>query len=56
MDHLLLVFAYVLGSPGEEQITEGIRTELVHLIALINQEVPEKVQAAGLGKYLLPGA
>ena len=56
MDHLLLVFAYVLGSPGEEQITEGIRTELIHLIALINQEVPEKVQAAGLGKYLHPGA
>jgi hypothetical protein len=56
MDRLLLVFAYVLDSSGEEQITEGIRTELIHLIALINQEVPVKVQAAGLGKYLIPGA
>jgi hypothetical protein len=56
MDRLLPVFTYVLDSPGEEQITEGIRTELIHLIALINQEVPEKVQAAGLGKYLVPAA
>ena len=55
MDRLLSVFTFVLDSPGEEQITEGIRTELIHLLALINQEVPEKVQAAGLGKYL-PGA
>jgi hypothetical protein len=56
MDRLLPVFTQVLDSPGEEQITEEIRTELIHLIALINQEVPEKVQAAGLGKYLLAGA
>ena len=56
MDRLLPVFTHVLDSPGEEQITEDIRTELIHLIALINQEVPEKVQAAGLGKYFLPGA
>lgn len=56
MDRLLPVFTHVLDSPGEEQITEDIRTELIHLIALINQEVPEKVQAAGLGKYVLPGA
>jgi importin-4 len=52
MDRLLPVFTHVLDSPGEEQVTEEIRTELIHLIALINQEVPEKVQAAGLGKYL----
>ena len=56
MDRLLLVFTHVLDSSGEEQITEDIRTELIHLIALINQEVPEKVQAAGLGRYILPGA
>lgn len=56
MDRLLPVFAYVLDSAGEAQINEGTRTELIHLIALINQEVPEKVQAAGLEKYLRPGA
>jgi hypothetical protein len=56
MDRLLPVFAHVLNSPGEEQITEEIRTELIHLIALINREVPEKVQAAGLGRYFIPGA
>lgn len=56
MDRLLPVFTHVLDSSGEEQITESIRTELIHLIALINQEVPEKVQAAGLGRYILPGA
>jgi len=55
-DRLLPVFTSVLDSSGEEQITEDIRTELVHLIALINQEVPEKVQAAGLGRYILSGA
>jgi len=49
----LPVFTHVLGSSGEEQITEDIRTELIHLITLINQEVPEKVQAAGLGTYIL---
>ena len=53
MDRLLPVFTQVLDSPGEEQITDEIRTELIHLVALINKEVPEKVQAAGLGKYLL---
>ena len=56
MDRLLPVFTHVLDSPEEEQINEDIRTELIHLIALINQEAPEKVQAAGLGKYFLPGA
>ena len=56
MDRLLPVFTLVLDSPGEEQITEDIRTELIHLITLINQEVPEKVQGAGLGKYVLSGA
>jgi len=56
MERLLPVFTHVLDSSGEEQITEAIRTELIHLIALINQEVPEKVQAAGLGRYLLSGA
>lgn len=56
MDRLLPVFTHVLGSSGEEQITEDIRTELIHLVALINQEVPEKVQAAGLGRYILSSA
>ena len=52
MDLLLPVFRHVLDPSGEDQIGQDIRTELIHLIALINKEVPEKVQAAGLGIYV----
>lgn len=51
MDRLLAVFAHVL-APGEDQIGDDNRTELILLIALINQEEPAKVQAAGLTQYL----
>ncbi|KAF8963447.1 armadillo-type protein [Flammula alnicola] len=48
MDRLLPVFAHVL-DPNE------IRAELIHLIALINQEEPAKVgqQASGFGRFLV---
>jgi len=55
MDQLLAVFAYVLDPTLEDQIGDEVRTELIHLIALINQEEPSKVQAAGLSVFL-PGA
>uniref|UniRef100_A0A8H7XV39 Importin N-terminal domain-containing protein n=1 Tax=Psilocybe cubensis TaxID=181762 RepID=A0A8H7XV39_PSICU len=52
MDRLLAVFAHVL-APGEDQIGDEVRKELIHLIALINQEEPSKVLAAGLNQYLV---
>ncbi|KAF8953960.1 hypothetical protein BDZ97DRAFT_1678458, partial [Flammula alnicola] len=55
MDRLLPVFAHVLDPSGADQIGDEIRTELIHLIALINQEEPAKVRAASLGVFL-PGA
>jgi len=55
LDQLLPVFAYVLDPSGLDQIGDEIRAELIHLIALINQEAPDKVQAAGLHVFL-PGA
>lgn len=55
LDQLLPVFAYVLDPNGPDQIGDEIRGELIHLIALINQEAPDKVQAAGLHVFL-PGA
>jgi hypothetical protein len=55
MDRLLGVFAFVLDQSSGDQIGDEIRTELVHLLELINREEPAKIQAAGLTQYL-PGA
>ncbi|KDR80526.1 hypothetical protein GALMADRAFT_240827 [Galerina marginata CBS 339.88] len=55
MDRLLPLFAHVLDPSGPEQVGDDIRADLIGLIALINQEEPTKVQAAGLGVFL-PGA
>lgn len=55
LDQLLPVFAYVLEPSGKDQIGDEIRAELIRYIVLINQEAPDKVQAAGLGAFL-PGA
>lgn len=58
LDRLLPVFRHVLTPSGEEdsseeeQIDQDIRSELIHLIGLINREVPDKVQAANLGIYI----
>ncbi|KAF8159659.1 armadillo-type protein [Crassisporium funariophilum] len=55
IDRLLPAFAYVLDPSIKDQVGDAIRTELIHLLALINQEEPAKVQAAGLAVFL-PGA
>ena len=53
LDQLLPVFAYVL-DPSGDQLGDEIRAQLIRLVGLINQEAPQKVQAAGLSPYL-PG-
>lgn len=55
LDQLLPVFGYVLDPSGKDQLGDDIRPQLIRLIALISQEAPDKVQAAGLSPYL-PGA
>lgn len=52
MDRLLSLFAHVLDPSGPDQVGDEIRGELIHLLALINNEEPAKIQAAGLAVYL----
>ncbi|KAF9525156.1 armadillo-type protein [Crepidotus variabilis] len=56
LDQLLPAFAYVLDpSQQKDQLGDDeVRSSLINLIGLINQEAPTKVQAAGLTPYL-PG-
>lgn len=52
MEPLLNVFAYVLDPTKPEQIGDEARAELIQLIAAINAEASDKIQAAGLTQYL----
>lgn len=51
LDQLLPVFAFVLDPSGKDQLGDEIRAQLIRFIALISQEAPDKVQAAGLNLY-----
>ncbi|KAJ3515528.1 hypothetical protein NLJ89_g1707 [Agrocybe chaxingu] len=55
LDQILPVFAHVLDPNQPDQVGDEVRSELIHLIPLINQTESAKVQAAGLGPFL-PGA
>jgi hypothetical protein len=52
LDQLLPVFARVLDPTEKDQLGDEIRPQLIRLVELINQEAPDKVQAAGLRLYL----
>ena len=54
LDKLLEVFRDVVEPSELDLINDDIRTELIELIGTLNQEAPEKVQAAGLGPFV-PG-
>lgn len=54
LDQLLPAFAFVL-DPTQQKDQLGddqMRSMLINLIGMINQEAPQKVQAAGLGPFL----
>ncbi len=52
LDKLFPVFQYVLDSNSGEQIEENTRIELLQLISALNQQMPDRVAAAGLQPYL----
>ncbi|KAL1684221.1 armadillo-type protein [Schizophyllum commune] len=52
LDHLLQIFAYVLDPERTgEHLTEDVRSDMLQLIKALNAEIPDKVQAAGLGPF-----
>jgi hypothetical protein len=55
LDKLLNVFAYVLNPDGPDQLGDETRAGIIELLVSFNGQVPDKIQAAGLGIYL-PGA
>jgi len=52
LDKLFPVFQYVLDTNSGEQIEEDTRAELLQLISALNQQMPDRVAAAGLQPYL----
>ncbi|KAF8758324.1 ARM repeat-containing protein [Rhizoctonia solani] len=52
IDHLLAVFAFVLDPQSEDMIGDETRAELIRLIKVLAQRVPDKVKAVGLEAYL----
>jgi hypothetical protein len=50
VDTLLPAFAVVLGPGNEEQLSQDVRDGLIQLVAHLNQQIPAKVSAAGLGQ------
>jgi importin-4 len=52
IDHLLSVFSHVLDPSGPDQLGDEVRAELLQLIAMLNTQVPAKVQAANLVEYI----
>ncbi|KAF8329441.1 ARM repeat-containing protein [Cantharellus anzutake] len=52
LDKLFPVFQYVLDPSSGEQIEESSRAELLQLISALNQEMPDRVAAAGLRHYI----
>lgn len=52
IDQLLPVFAHVLDPSAPDQIGDEVRAELLSLIALLNSQVPAKIEAAGLKEYI----
>ena len=52
LDKLFPVFQYVLDPSSGDQIEENTRAELLQLISALNQQMPDRVAAAGLQRYL----
>ncbi len=52
LDSLLAVFFTVLDPNQPDQVGDDIREELLALISVLNAEIPDKVQAAGLGPFV----
>ncbi|ELU44572.1 importin beta-4 subunit [Rhizoctonia solani AG-1 IA] len=48
IDHLLAVFAFVLDPQSEDMIGDETRAELIRLIKVLAQRVPDKVKAVGI--------
>lgn len=53
LDRLLQLFVHVLDPNAPDQIGDDIRAELIALITALNNEEPAKVQAAGLGAFVV---
>jgi hypothetical protein len=49
---LLAVFAFVLDPQSEDMIGDETRAELIRLIKVLGQQVPDKAKAVGLEAYL----
>jgi importin-4 len=54
LDKLVSLFAYVLDPNAPDQIGDEVRAELISLLAVLYQEVPEKIRAAGLTPFVEP--
>ncbi|CUA72374.1 putative importin subunit beta-4 [Rhizoctonia solani] len=52
VDHLLAVFAFVLDPQSEDMIGDETRAELIRLVKVLGQRVPDKAKAVGLEAYL----
>jgi len=48
IDQLLPVFAYVLNPVRGDELVDATREKLIHLVSALNQQMPDKVRAAGL--------
>ncbi|CAE6470282.1 unnamed protein product [Rhizoctonia solani] len=52
IEHLLAVFAFVLDPKSDDMIGDETRAELIRLIKVLGQRVPDQVKAVGLEAYL----
>ncbi|KIJ55832.1 hypothetical protein M422DRAFT_63753 [Sphaerobolus stellatus SS14] len=52
IDQILGLFAFVLNPDGPDMLGDESRRAIIEHVAVLNQQIPDKIQAAGLSAYI----